>query len=193
MHASKECCSREDVPTEQRVEAVFLHHLGLSYRQVGKRLAHSHQPVYEWYTALSDLFEPEPAEHGTVIVDGDKVSVWASIDRHTDDVPHVEASSGRFQLDALRFLRTVLERCRERTVNVVDCGPWYNWGLNELELACESYQETWGDRSIVKSWFSPFTQRIKRLFDRFLYRSSWDSVDRWTNAFALIYNGGAKR
>jgi len=28
--------SREDVPTEQRVEAAFLYHLGLSYRQVGE-------------------------------------------------------------------------------------------------------------------------------------------------------------
>ncbi|MCW8172580.1 hypothetical protein D8S78_10300 [Natrialba swarupiae] len=58
---------------EQRVEAAFLYHLGLSYRLGGEW-----QPlplaVHEWYTALADLFEPEPGEHGTVVVDETKSS-----------------------------------------------------------------------------------------------------------------------
>lgn len=188
--------SREDTPTEQRVEAAFLYHLGLSYRQVGEWLGHSHQVVHEWYTALADLFDPEPDEHGTVVVDETKVAVddhevyvWAAIDRGTYEVIHVEASPGRSELDALLFLRAVLERCRGRPVIVVDRGPWYNWSLDELDLSCESRRETWGDRSIVESWFSPFKLRIRRFFDRFPYRSSWQSVDRWTKAFALIHNG----
>ncbi|MFC4245952.1 DDE-type integrase/transposase/recombinase [Natribaculum luteum] len=186
---------REDTPTEQRVEAAFLYHFGLSYRQVGEWLGHSHQAVHEWYTALADLFELEPDEHGTVVVDETKVIVddrevyvWAAIDRHTDEVIHVEASPGRSELDALLFLRIVLERCRGRPVIVVDRGPWYNWSLDELDLPCESRRETWGDRSIVESWFSPFTLRIRRFFDRFPYRSSWQSADRWTKAFVLIHN-----
>ena len=67
--------SREDTPTEQRVKAAFLYHLGLSYRQVGEWLGHSHHAVHEWYTALADLFEPEPDEHGTVVVDETKVAI----------------------------------------------------------------------------------------------------------------------
>ena len=85
--------SREDTPTERRVEAAFLYHLGLSYRQVGEWFGHSHQAVHEWYTALADLFEPEPDEHGTVVVDETKVVVddrevyvWAAIGRHTYEV-----------------------------------------------------------------------------------------------------------
>ncbi len=66
--------SREDTPTERRVEAAFLYHLGLSYRQIGEWFGHSHQAVHEWYTALADLFEPEPDTHGTVVVDDDFVS-----------------------------------------------------------------------------------------------------------------------
>ena len=123
--------SREDTPTEQRVEAAFLYQLGLSYRQVGEWLGHSHQAVHEWYTALADLFDPEPDEHGTVVVDETKVVVddrevyvWAAIDRHTYEVIHVEALPGRSALDALLFLRIVLERCRGRPVIVVDRGPW---------------------------------------------------------------------
>ena len=153
--------SREDTPTEQRVEAAFLYHLGLSYRQVGEWLGHSHQAVHEWYTALAVLFEPEPDEHGTVVVDETKVAledrevfVWVALDRHTYEVIHVEVSPGRSELDALLFLRTVLEPCRGRPVIVVDPGPWYNWSLDELNLPCEARGETWGNRSIPESLFS---------------------------------------
>jgi len=110
---------------------------------------HSHQAVHEWYTALADLFEPEPDEHGTVVVDETKVVVddrevyvWAAIDRHSYEVIHVEASPGRSELDALLFLQTVLERCRGRPVIIVDRGPWYNWSLDDLDLPCESRRET---------------------------------------------------
>jgi len=79
--------SREDKPTEHRVDAAFLYHLGLSYHQVGEWFGHSHQTVHEWYTALADLFEPEPDEYATVVVDetkvfvdNDEVYVWAAID-----------------------------------------------------------------------------------------------------------------
>ena len=140
--------SREDTPTEERVEAAFLYHLGLSYRQVGEWLGHSHQAVNEWYTALADLFEPEPDEHGTVVVNETKVAVedrkvyvWAALDRHTYEVIHVEASPGRSDLDALLFLRIGLERCRGRAVIMVDCGPWYNWGLDDHDLKCERLGE----------------------------------------------------
>ena len=191
----EKACSREDTPTEQRVEAAFLHPLGLSYRQVGEWLGHSHQAVHEWYTALADLFEPEPDEHGTVVVDETKVwledrevFVWAALNRHTYEVIHVEVSPGRSELDALLFLRTVLERCRGRPVIVVDRGPWYTWSLDELDLPCEARRETWGDRSIVESWFGLFKLRTRRFFDRFPFRSSWQSVDRWAKAFALIHN-----
>jgi putative transposase len=56
----------------------------------------------------------------------------AALDRHTYEVIHVEASPGRSELDALLFLRTVLERCQGRPVVIVDRGPWYNWSLDDL-------------------------------------------------------------
>lgn len=149
--------SREDTPIEQRVESAFLYHLGLSYRQVGEWLGHSHQAVHEWYTALTDLFEPEPDEYVIVIIDETNVDVddrevyvWAAIDRHSYEVIHVQASPGRSKLDALLFLRTVLERCRGRPVVIVDRGHWYNWSLDDLEVPCESHRETCGDRSVVE-------------------------------------------
>lgn len=83
---------------------------------------HSHQAVHEWYTALADLFELEPDEHGTVVVDETnivddcEVSIWRGIDRLSYDVIHVEPSPGWSELDALLFLRTVLERRDYRSV-----------------------------------------------------------------------------
>lgn len=121
---------REDTPTEERVKAAVLYHLGLSYRTVGEWLGHSYQAVHEWYTKLADLFEPGPDNHETVVVDETKVAVedeevyvWAAVNRHTLEVIHVEVSPGRSDLDAMLFLRTVLERCRVKPVVIVDRGP----------------------------------------------------------------------
>lgn len=52
--------SRENTLTEDRPEPGFLYHLSLSDRVIGEYLGHSHQAVHEWYTALDDLFEPQP-------------------------------------------------------------------------------------------------------------------------------------
>lgn len=187
--------SREDTPTRERVEAAFLYQLGLSYRAVGEWLGHSHQSVHEWYTRLADLFEPAPDDHRTVVVDETKVGVedeevyvWAAVTRASFEVIHVEVSPGRSALDALLFLRTVLERCRGEPVVIVDRGPWYTSSLDNLDLPCEVRRETWGDRSIVESWFTVFKGRTGEFADRFPCHSSWQSVDRWANAFAVIHN-----
>jgi len=153
---------REDTPTEDRAKAAVLYHLGLSYRTVGEWLGHSHQAFHEWFTKLADLFEPEPDSHRVIVVDETKVKVedeqvyvWAAINRRTFEVIPVEVSPGRSELDALLFLRTVLERTRGEPLVIVDRGPWYNWPLDDLDLPCEARRETWGDRSIVESWFTP--------------------------------------
>lgn len=67
--------SREDTPTEERVEAAFLYLLGLSYREVGEYLGVSQQAVNEWFTALFDLFEPEPDKYGEIVVEESNVAV----------------------------------------------------------------------------------------------------------------------
>ena len=57
-------------------------------------------------------------------------------------------------------------------VGGVDRCLWYSWSLDEIDLPCEARRETWGDRSIVESWFSPFKLPTRRFFDRFPYHSS---------------------
>jgi len=147
----EEIFSREDTPTDQRVEVAFLYHAGLSYRHVQTVVGCSHEAVRQWYHRLAHLFEPEPDHHATVAVDetnvnveDDEVYVWAAVDVDTFEVVHIEVSSGRSDLDALLFLKTLLKRCRGQPVIFVDRGPWYNWALDDLDL-CELRRETGGN------------------------------------------------
>jgi putative transposase len=190
----EEVFSREDTPTEQRVEAAFLYHAGLSYRRVEQVVERSYEAVRQWYHRLAHLFEPEADYHATVAVDETKVSVendevyvWAAVDVETFEVVHIEVSPGRSDLDALLFLKTVLKRCRGQPVIVVDRGPWYNWALDNLDL-CESRRETWGERSLVEAWFGLFKYRTRLFYSRFPYHSSWKSVDSCAKAFAALHN-----
>lgn len=161
----EEIFSREDTPTDKRVEAVFLYHAGLSYRRVERVVGRSHEAVRQWYHRLAHLFEPDPDNHATVAVgetkvsvEDDEVYVWAAVDVGTFEVVHIEVSPGRSDLDALLFLKTVLKRCRGQPVIIVDRGPWDNWALDDLDL-CESRRETWGERSLVEAWFGLFKYR----------------------------------
>lgn len=141
------------------------------------------------------MFDPEPDRHGAIEIDKTKVKieereiyVWAAVDVETFEIVHVEVSLGRSDLDAFVFLKTVLARCRGETVVLADRGPWYNWSLDDLDLPCRSRRETWGERSLVEAWFFVFKYRTMLFFDRFPYRSTWQSADRWTKAFATFHN-----
>jgi len=112
----QEIFSREDTPTDQRVEAAFLYHAGLSYRRVEEVIERSHEAVRQWYHRLAHLFDPDPDHHATVAVDETKVSaeddeiyVWVAVDVDTFEVVHIEVSSGRSDLNAGLFLETVLK------------------------------------------------------------------------------------
>lgn len=48
---------------------------GRRWSSYWESLGHSRQAAHEWYTALADLFEPQPAMHRTVIVHETNVAV----------------------------------------------------------------------------------------------------------------------
>ena len=190
----QEVFSREDTPTEQRVEAAFLYHAGLSYRRVERVVGRSYEAVRQWYHRLAHLFDPDPDYHSTVAIDETKlkveeteVYVWAAVDVETFEVIHIEVSPGRSELDALLFVKQVLKRCRGEPVVLVDRGPWYNWALDDLDL-CDSLRETWGERSLIEAWFGLLKYRTRLFYSRFPHHSSWKSVDPWVKAFAAFHN-----
>jgi putative transposase len=115
---------------------------------------------------MAELFEPKPDRHGgiavdetTVKIEEQEIYVWAAIDVETFEVVHVEVSPGRSDLNAFLFLKTVLQRCRGESVVLAARGPWYNCPLDDLDLPCGSWRETWGERSLVEDWFFMFKYR----------------------------------
>ncbi len=48
--------------------------------------------------------------------------------------------------------------------------------------------ETFGERNAVERFFSLLKGRTKRFWNRFPFRSSFDSVQSWLESFVAIYN-----
>jgi len=149
--------SRGDTPIERRVEAAFLYQVGLSYSRVERAVGRSYEGVRHWYHRLAHLFDPEPDHKSTVTVDEMKIRIedvevyiWAAIDVDTFEVVYIGVSPGHSDLDVLLFLKQVLKRCRGQPVIVGDCGPWYNWVLDDLDLPCNSRWDTWRNDSSSK-------------------------------------------
>lgn len=92
--------SRKNPPTEQRIETAFLMPSRTASRS-GWRAAKPLSPgdLRVVYFAR-ELFEPEPGEDETVVVDEPRVPsttvrcVQAAIDCHSYEMTHVETSSG---------------------------------------------------------------------------------------------------
>ncbi|WP_281194372.1 DDE-type integrase/transposase/recombinase [Halorubrum sp. F4] len=189
----QEVFSREDTPTERRVLAAFLYHVGLSYRRIEPFVDRSHEAIRQWFHWLKHFFEPDCRDRQEVAVDetkveidGDEHYVWAAVDCEMLEVLAVEVTPGRSSLDALLFLKDVLERCRGRPLVRADRGPWYDWPLERLD--CEYERETWGNRSFIEAWFGIFKYRTRRFYHRFPLHTTANSTRSWLTAFAALHN-----
>jgi putative transposase len=184
---------RERTPTAVRVFGALTYHAGASYRKAAALFGVSHEALRQWYLQLEPLFQPPRRERPVVAVDETKVNVdgryvycWVAVDVQTFEIVHPDVTPGRSSLDALLFLKPVLERCRGKPLLLVDRGPWYDWSLETL--GCRFQKETWGTRSLIESLFFVVKYRLWRFWKRFPYRSSVESTRRWCRAFAAIHN-----
>jgi len=175
------------------VLGAFLYHAGLSYRKIEPFVGSCYEAIRDWFHRCKHLFEPDCRDRQEVAVDetkieidGDDHYVWAAVDCDTLEVLHVDISPGRSSLDALLFLREVLNRCRGRPLVRADRGPWYDWPLELLD--CEAERETWGNRSLIEAWFGLFKYRTRRFRHRFPDGSTADSTRSWLTAFATLHN-----
>ncbi|OYR69592.1 hypothetical protein DJ79_02540 [Halorubrum ezzemoulense] len=189
----QEVFSREDTPTERRVLAAFLYHADLSYRRIEPFVDRSYEAIRQWFHRLEHFFEPDCRARQEVAVDETKIEidgikhyVWAAVNCETLEVLSVEVSPGRSSLDALLFLKDVLERCRGRPLVRADRGPWYDWPLERLDYEYE--RETWGNRSLIEAWFGIFKYRTRRFYHRFPFRSTASSTRSWLTAFAALHD-----
>lgn len=85
--------------------------------QIESFLDRSHEAIRQWLHRLKHLFEPGCQDRQEVAVDetkieldGEVVYVWAAVDCETLEVLTVDVSPSRSSLDALLFLKEVLER-----------------------------------------------------------------------------------
>jgi transposase-like protein len=88
-------------------------------------------------------------------------------------------------LIAMKFLRTVMDRCINKPLVIVDRGPWYRWALERLGL---KYQyQTFGIRNAVERFFGYIKQRTRRFYNNI---NSWktQSIEDYATAIAIIRN-----
>ncbi|MEM0440353.1 MAG: DDE-type integrase/transposase/recombinase [Candidatus Caldarchaeum sp.] len=175
--------------------ACLLFIAGLSLRDVSERYGltnASRESVREWSHRLMRVFKPERRRRRIVAVDetvekvsGRIVYLWSAIDVDTGEIIALYVSRGRSILNALTFLRKVLETCDGKPVIVVDRGPWYRWALKRLGI--EYIHETFGDRNRVERWFRKLKDRTKRFYNN-INSKTVKSVEEIAAAIALIHN-----
>ncbi len=122
--------------------------------------AFSHEAVRLWYRKIGeDLPHPDSIERRIIAVDetklklaGKQVFVWSAIDVERYEVIALKASVTRGELDAILFLKEILQYCAgERPIILVDHGPWYPPAMEHLGLRYK--QVTFQNRNSVESWF----------------------------------------
>ena len=182
---------------ELKILAALLYFFGLSLRKTSDFLSLfeeiSHESVRIYYHRLKTVLkQPRKKKRKLIAIDETKtklenkqIFVWAAIDVDTKECLAIWASESRGSFEAYVFLKEVLKYCESKPEVVVDRGFWYLWALQRLGL---NYRhETWL-RNAVEGFFSRFKERVKRFWNRFPFRSSFDSVQSWLESFMAFYN-----
>jgi transposase-like protein len=101
----------------------------------------SKESIRRWFHRFSKIFSVEKRFRDTVAVDetvvemhGLRAYVWSAVDVDSGEVLAVYASWSRNMLIAFKFMRIVLDRCINKSLIMVDRGPWYRWALERLGL-----------------------------------------------------------
>ncbi len=196
---SKKVFRRNKRKIELKILSALLYFHGLSLRKASKLISLfqkiSHESIRIYYHRIKRILKPpERKKRRLIAIDETKLKlenkhifVWSAIDTDTKECLFVWATEGRSSFHAYVFLREVLRYCENKPEIIVDRGPWYRWALKRLGLKYR--HETFGERNAVEGFFSLLKRRTKRFFNRFPFRSSFDSVQSWLESFVAIYNG----
>lgn len=131
------------------------------------------RPSHQWYHRLGHLFEPTPDYYLTITIDETKltveeteVSVWAAVDVDTFENTHIEVSPGRSDLNALLFIKQVLERCRGEPMILLIVVRGTT-GRSTTSISPVGHGEKGEERSLVEAWFDLLKYRTRLFFRRF--------------------------
>ena len=154
----------------------------------------SKSTVHEFARKVSTMIKiaREPRYRRCIAVDETKlrvkksyVYVWSAVDVDSGEVLAVYASRSRNMLIAIKFMRTVLDRCLNKPMIIVDRGQWYRWALERLGLKYR-YQR-FSLRNTVERFFRYLKQRTKRFYNNI---NTWkkQSIEDYAAAIAIIRN-----
>ena len=195
---AKKVFRRNRKRVELKILSALLYFYGLSLRKASRLISLfqkiSHESVRIYYHRIKRILKPpEKKKRRLIAIDETKLKlenkhifVWSSIDVDTKECLTVWATEGRSSFHAYEFLKEVLRYCENKPEVVVDRGFWYRWALKRLGL--DYKHETFGKRNAVERFFSLLKSRTKRFWNRFPFRSSFDSVQSWLESFVMLYN-----
>jgi transposase-like protein len=120
-------------------------------------------------------------------VNGAQLFVWSAIDTDTKELLAVYASYQRSSINAMVFVKMVLETCTNKPVVLVDGGPWYPWALERYGL--KWLHITFGERNSIERYFRTLKERTKRFCNNINSRvEGIQSLTVFLNLFMLYYN-----
>ncbi|MBE8538930.1 DDE-type integrase/transposase/recombinase [Geoglobus acetivorans] len=197
---AKKLFRRNRKKVELKILSALLYFYGLSLRKASKFISLfekiSHESIRIYYHRIKRILKPpEKKKRRLIAIDETKMKlenkqifVWSAIDVDTKEYLFIWASEGRSSFHAYVFLKEVLGFYENRPEIVVDRRFRYKLALQRLGLKYK--HETFGERNAVEGFFSLLKGRTKRFFNRFPFRSSFDSVQSWLEGFVGLYNLG---
>ena len=195
---AKKVFRRNKKRVELKILSALLYFYGLSLRKASKIISlfqqMSHESIRIYYHRIKKILKPPRKKKRRLIaidetkikLENKQIFIWSAVDVDTKECLLIWATDGRSSFHAYVFLKEVLNFCENKPEVVVDRGFWYRWALQRLGLKYR--HETFGERNAVEGFFSLMKSRTKRFWNRFPFRSSFDSVQSWLVSFLILYN-----
>jgi len=189
---------RNKIPLETKVLGCLLYLSGLSYRgmtlQAGIIRA-CYRSVHYWVQKLKGITSRVQRRYRMVVemdetklkVNGIQLFVWSAIEPDTKELLAVYSSYQRSSINAMLFVRMVLNTRTNKPVVLVDGGLWYPWTIKRYGL--KWLHITFGERNSIERYFRTLKERTRRSCNNINARvNGIKSLNLFLNLFMLYYN-----
>lgn len=205
----EEVFDRERKSNRTRALALLVYHGKRGCRATARLVSQlaesvSHAPISTWHRRASHLFRERPVKRHEVLVadettvhvegeDGDlePYYLWVAVNPRTQEVVYATMTQGRSGLEALGFVRGVLQYCSNKPLFVVDAADWYPWAFEVENLPYRVVSG--GIRNRVETWIGLAKDRMTGFRTRFPHNAGWEGLRDWVKADAWLYNVGLVR
>ncbi|HEC76792.1 MAG TPA: IS6 family transposase [Thermoplasmatales archaeon] len=95
----------------------------------------------QWYHKLARLFTNSKKYRRCIAIDETKIKIgnkwhyiWAVIDIETWEILGIMVTEWRTSIDVIKFVRSFLPYCENKSLIKIDRAPWYKWALQRMGL-----------------------------------------------------------